>query len=239
MQVKHTAAYRALQRSERLRAVKHRLLPARTTNRRIPRALGVGGLLDELERQQVNYVVLRWFDDLPRVEAGRDLDILVSDDDAEVLDGLLTRNPYRGTRTTVDLYSVTGRGDHAYKATACFPPRLAAGILDRSVRHPSGARVPSAEDHFHSLAFHAVYHKGYRSGLPVSSTEGLAFREASHDYGATLAKLAAAIGVAVVPTLRDLDDHLSDAGWRPPVDTLEKWAVSNKWLGRLLDELRA
>mgnify|MGYP006211368535 CR=1 FL=1 len=100
--------------------------------------------------------------------------MLVHDEDVDKVRGLLRPRPLSakilGRRDLIrcDVYSVSGLRGSSYQGISYYPPHLAEGILERAVRHRSGAMVPSGRDHFYSLAFHALYHKGLRSGLPVS-----------------------------------------------------------------------
>src|SRR5207253_10286700 len=62
---------------------------ASTARRYVPHALGVGGLIARLQAQKVSYAVLRWFESLPALPAGEDLDLLVDDAALEAVHGLL------------------------------------------------------------------------------------------------------------------------------------------------------
>jgi hypothetical protein len=186
-------------------------------------------LLDRLEEENVRYVVLRWFDDLPEIEPGEDLDLLVADEDLEVVHGVLDASP--GT-FPVDLYTVSGLPGTDFRSVAYYPPPLATGLLARSERHRSGYRVPSPRDHFLSLAYHALYHKGGGSGLPSTLTDRRPSAAPEHDYRAHLEGLKAEAGFDGPLTMEALDDHLQDAGWRPPRDTLARLAPGNPWIRR-------
>lgn len=209
----------------------------RPRERVVSRSLGVPGLFRALENQGVDYVVLRWFESLPDVAPGQDIDLLVSDDGAHVVDGLLKRTRSR-RGIPCDVYSVTGLPSFDLRGAAYFPPTLASEILARAVQHPqSGARVPCAEDHFRSLAYHAIYKKGYKSGLPVSATEGPRDSARVHDYATALAELASRLDVNVAITMEDLDHYLGQVGWRPSFDHLGKWRKSNAFCAQLHDRL--
>jgi hypothetical protein len=205
-------------------------------SRRIPTRIGVDGFLEELERLNYSYVVLRWFDELPHVDAEGDLDLLVADEHAEGVDNLLTRSPRKGS-VKCDVYSVTGLPGFEHRRHAYYPPHIAEEILARAVRHPSGAYVPSAEDHFYSLAFHALYHKGYGAGLPVSDAEAPRGVSDRHDYRTELRSLADALGLPISIDMASLDAALDVRGWRPPPDTLMKWAAHNLWCRDLVDKI--
>ena len=153
-----------------------------------------------------------------------------------MLDRLLSRDP-RVEGIPCDVYDVSGRNDFAWNGTAYYPPRLSAMILSRSVMEQSGALVPCVEDHFRSLAFHAVYHKGHSSGLAVRVGAKPRIAHPDHDYAGTLQDLAYGLNVAVEISLSGLDLHLASVGWRPALDNLAKWSRRNSWLEELLADL--
>jgi hypothetical protein len=135
------------------------------------------------------------------------------------------------------VYSVTGLPGSDYHGIPYLSPAMARRVLERSVLLRGRYRVPCPEDHFASLAYHAIYHKGERSGLPETEQSGApAGVSAEHDYAAILADLAERISLSVPITLTGLDAHLAATGLRPPLDTLEKLGESNAWLRRRVDE---
>jgi len=187
--------------------------------------LGVAGLIDRLQNAGLDYVALRWFEGLPELEPGEDLDLLVSDQDLAKAQAFLAEEP--GT-IPVDLYSESGLRGADYQDMAYYPPALARATLDGAVTHTSGCRVPAPRDHLHSLAYHAVYHKGLRSGLPSVVVER--YQTPEHDYSAALQDLANKLGVSLPDTLEGLDDYLAREGWQPPRDTLRRLSGSNPWI---------
>jgi hypothetical protein len=214
------------------RHVKHRLIGG-GGRPRIPGGLSIAAFLDQLERCGCNYVVLRWFEGLPDVEEGEDIDILVYDADVEKVVSLLVTSSDRAL-IACDVRSVHGLPGTSCRGTACYPPGLAERVLARAVRHQSGARVPCAEDHFYSLAFHALYHKGYKSGLPLSDSEGARQERPEHPYTEVLAALARSVGIRVAITMQDLHREFGARGWQPPVDSLVKWSRRNDYCAELM-----
>ncbi|KAE8764887.1 hypothetical protein GB883_06680 [Georgenia thermotolerans] len=197
------------------------------TRRYLSEVMGVEGLVRRLDEVGARYAVLRWFESLPALAPGEDLDVLVADEHLATVGAVLAEEP--GT-IPVDLYSETGLEGSDYQGMAYYPPALAAGLLARAVRHASGCLVPAPADHLHSLAYHAVYHKGARSGLPSSVVATLPDPE--HDYAAVLVSLARERGVALEVSLEGVDAYLAAAGWRPPPDTLRRMAETNEWIAR-------
>jgi len=190
---------------------------------------GVPGLAQRLADAGLEYAVLRWFDDLPVIEPGEDLDILVSDGDVEAFRRVVESEP--GTQP-IDLYSVSGLEGSDFRGAAYYVPELARRILANAVVHESGVMVPAVDDHLHSLAYHAVYHKGASSGLAATLVETDPAPE--HDYRKALDDIAATSGHTFPGTMEAIDDYLEAVGWRPPVDALRRLSVENDWLRRRL-----
>lgn len=187
--------------------------------------VGVEGLIQRLSDDGLRYAVLRWFEELPAIGPGEDLDVLVADSDLQRMRDILAEEP--GT-IPVDIYSETGLVGTDFHDMAYYPPTLAARILDRAVMHGSGCRVPHPEDHLFSLAYHAAYHKGAESGLFSELVPSIP--EPDHDYGVALKSIAAPLGRSFPAGLEEIDEALSEAGWRPPLDTLRRLAESNTWI---------
>jgi hypothetical protein len=189
---------------------------------------------EELNTLAIRYVILRWFEDLPEIGAGEDLDVLVLEDDASKIAALLSKSERREA-IPLDVYSTQGRFHSGHAGIAYYPPARAEQIINRSELHPSGARVPNLEDYFHSLAFHALYHKGYAAAIPIDeqSPSGMT---GEHDYATVLAKLAHRLDLTVPITMTGLDRYLADVGWRPPLDTIAKWSLNNEWCRQMYQE---
>ena len=207
----------------------------RSSRRFLPRGTSPANFFEALNAIGCRYVVLRWFNALPHLDPGEDIDILVHDEDVDKVRALLTPRPIlarlSGRRNLVrcDVYSVSGLVGSAYKGVAYYPPHLAQGILERAEHHPSGAMVPSARDHFYSLAFHALYQKGVRSGLPVANPAISSNSNPEHDYCQTLQQLADQLAIPVRIEMNALDDELARAGWRPPIDFIERVLPDDAW----------
>ncbi len=201
--------------------------------RYIPHALGIERFLRRLNRQRVRYVVLRWFESLPVLPPGEDLDVLIDDADLAAVSAMLDEGP--GLQP-IDLYSVTGLPGVDYRGMPYFPPYVAQQLLDRSYPRHDLCWVPSPEDRFLSLAYHALYHKGAKSGLRSCPDASDANDRPEHDYDAELRKMARRLSIDTPITLADLDEYLDRRGWRPPHDMLVRLSRHNPWIRSLLKQ---
>jgi len=203
-------------------------------NRYIPPALGITGFFQALHDAGTPHVVLRWFEDLPRVGRGHDVDILVSDEGMAQVDALLSTWP-RGQK--IDVFSVTGahggsfRPDLLSGGVPGFPPAIGAAIL--ATRRPGNGpwSVPAPREHLLGLAYHAVYLKGHHSGL-APDAETPPRQDGSRDYATVLRSLAPGAGIALPAeiTLDSLDRFLAEHGWQPGPAHLEALKPFNRWL---------
>ena len=189
--------------------------------------LGPAARFEAMARRRVRYVVLRWFDRLPELEPGGDVDMLIKDDDLAALHEILGG---RAGTIPLDVYTVNGSHGHAWRGASYYPPLLARRMLDDAVENEHGVRVPSLEHRFFNLAFHAVYHKGPRSGLPTSTPGVEPVPRPKHDFAAGLREMGDAVGHRPELTMEGIDEFLDEHGWRPPRDTLRKWNRVNAWI---------
>jgi hypothetical protein len=197
--------------------------------RYVPHRLGVKGFLEQLRDQQRKHVVLRWFESLPTLAPGEDLDVLIDDAELTEVQRCLDSGP--GLQP-IDLYTHTGLPGTDFRSLPYYPPAIARKLLDEAHEHHRLCRVPSPEHHFLSLAYHALYHKGESSGLPTSKAadgDGAGAR-CDHDYTAILRRLGEEAGYRGPITLESLDAYLADRGWRPSHDMMARLARHNRWL---------
>jgi hypothetical protein len=203
----------------------------------IPHALGLRGMFRCFDERGVRYAVLRWFERLPEIEPTEDVDMLVADDSlADVLD---TLHAMPGIQPC-DVYSESGLARSAYCGTPYYPPQVAKQILDGAVRHNGLCSVPNPRDYFHSLAYHAVYHKGPKSNLSRGNLELVDRVKSEHDFAGILANMAKRLGIEAEISLEGLHAYLQESGWGPSPEILARLAragKSNKWLKLLAERL--
>jgi hypothetical protein len=199
----------------------------RRARRYIPPEIGLERFFAELGDRGIRYVALRWFDELPEIKPGGDVDLLIDDRDVDSISDLFT-GEMRGT--ACDLFSVSGLRGTSYRGIPYLPPDKAAQVLARAVLFRDLIKVPSPEDYFLSLAYHAVYQKGPRSGLPTSVPGLRPEAQPRHDYAGDLGRLAAAVAIDVPIRMEELDEYLAARGWRPPPEMRAALAGRNPWV---------
>jgi hypothetical protein len=208
-------------------------------NRRyIPPELGVEGFFDALNGEGINYAVLRWFDHLPLVEPGEDIDILFDDDAMARLDRYFIKHRKKGA-IPCDIYSAGGLPGSAFQGLPYFEQRLAEEILANTVMIKGKFKAPDPERHFRSLAYHAVYHKAHSSGLPLNTGEPPLKQVKDHDYAAVLQELAGQLGLEAEISLNGLHACLAKLNWAPGVDTIRKLSITRPVLKLFLKQSHA
>lgn len=134
----------------------------------------------------------------------------------------------------IDLYSASGLPGADYRGLPYFPPYVAEALLDQAVEHRGLCRVPSPLDHFRSMAYHALYHKGFGAGLPSRRRRWPQWSRPEHNYTEILGQMGASLGLSVGINMEELDLWLDSQSWRPPHDMLVRLAKKNRWLAAQL-----
>ena len=183
----------------------------------LPSEVPVIDFLRDLTERGIAQVYLRWPDLVRAMARTDDVDLLLADADAGAVRDLL--NERIGDRP-VDLHTVSGTVPGVSDGLAYFPPRIAQAILDRRVVNCDGIAVPSSHDYLLSLAYHAVFHKGLKSGLGESEAA-----LAGNKYYDELDRLRRELGLDVELSLPGLLALLEDNGWQPHFDVKSKLAA--------------
>ena len=92
----------------------------------IPHHLGLKGLFAKFHEQNVDYLVLRWFEELPEREPNGDIDLLVADEDQQRVLAILNSGP---AVRPCDLYTPTNLPETSYQAVSYYPPEVARRML--------------------------------------------------------------------------------------------------------------
>jgi hypothetical protein len=199
----------------------------RRARRYIPPEMELEPFFITLRDRGIRYVLLRWADDFPHVKPDGDIDLLIHDDDVDLISDLFVSD-VRGV--ACDLFSVSGLVGTSYRGIPYLPPEKAGGVLARAGTFRDLILIPSPEDQFFSLAYHAVYQKGLRSGLPTSEPGLQPDPEPRHDYAGDLARRAADLRISVPITMESVDEYLAGHGWRPSQQMLASLAQRNPWV---------
>jgi hypothetical protein len=211
----------------------NRLLPCpQMVQRYINPALDIEHFFSILNKRGVRYTILRWFEDMPRLKKGDDVDMLVHDDDLSKIKDLFVVLP---TGISCDIYSVSALSGASYrKGVPLYPSHLAREILETSIMYKGIYRVPDTKHYFFSLAYHAVYHKAEMSGLPYAKGHPLALFPGQRSYMEKLLALGDASGIKVSPDLQSLHALLRECGWSPRIDVCRGLAKDSSCLTALL-----
>lgn len=197
----------------------------------LPKSIGVEAFLSWLKNEQIDYVVPRFFEQLPNLHRdGGDLDLLVAD---EHVDKVIDKIKGYEDALTDRLSESIPIGMHSISSSAgipYYPPQLAIGVLERSTDGPAGSRVPTPIDELHMLIYHALYHsKSYSTGIP-SAHNGKMENPPENDYFGIIQEKAKRLCLNVGKTMEELDQYMAHAGWQPKRDTLQKISERNAWV---------
>ncbi|WPP52907.1 hypothetical protein [Catalinimonas niigatensis] len=207
--------YNRLAKSYRL--IKSSIKPYKSARVYVKKGIDRMEFFDILNKRHIEYVLLRWWDNLPEIPAGEDMDILINDEHRDLIDDLLTYHD-NGTGLKCDIYTVAGSRHGSHKSIPYFQSNLAQTLIKTRVLY-RGAYVPSPMPYFASLAYHAVFHKGYGSGLPGFDKT---VTDAEHDYTTILTDQANSLGLEVKVNARGLYHWLKKQKYAPADDTLSK-----------------
>lgn len=202
--------------------------------------LKIGRVADffrELDRLKIEYVVLRWFEEVPLTPEDektttKDIDILFRDSDLKKVMRIGARFP---GNVLAEFYSVSGKRGTSARGYPYYPPALAEQIITHREQYRNHFYIPSPREHFQSLCYHLVYHKGYDSGLPINSSEPLR-ATSSRDYQSLLSEFSGEIDLKLEQTitLESLYRHLVATHWTMPYDLKLRWRFCQKeWLEHL------
>lgn len=174
--------------------------------------------LEILNERKVEYVLLRWWEDLPMYPEGEDINILVRDEHRELINDLVTGVDKNGIKC--DLYTVTGAKNGSRMNIPVFSQNLTRDLMNTRTFY-NGAYVPSEIPFFASVAYHAIFHKGHNSGIPGFNVEPTKY---VYDYTEFLKSLAYNLKIKVDISVKGLYQWLKGKGYAPAADTLAKLA---------------
>ena len=184
-----------------------------------------------LNERKINYVLLRWWENLPLFPEGEDVNILVRDEQRHYLNDLVSPYDERGIKC--DIYTVNGSGSGSRHGIPVFPYHLSNALLKDRLFY-NGAYIPSPLLAFASMAYHAVLHKGYNSGIPgfKKKPDKLVF-----NYSRALKERAQDLQISLEITVTGIFEWLKSNGFAPADDTLAKLVKNRPELSMLKKRL--
>lgn len=195
-----------------LRGVSNRRSSAR---RYLKKGVSLDSFFEILKLRDCNYVILRWWEGLPVVATGEDIDILIADEDRDKINDLLTVDR---EGQPLDLYTITGSRGGAFHDTTYFSSMLSNSILKTRILYKNKYYVPDDAHYFFSMAYHAIFHKGQNSLLPGFQQGAELTPE--HDYTATLENLSHKMGGGININVSSLINILDERDFLPTPDAL-------------------
>lgn len=197
--------------------------------------------MQRLAQQNVPYVVLRWYDEVPQVlnrQLADDIDILVQHG---CLPGIAAAMPLfnfgrKASKVKFDIYSDSGRSGLSYRNMPYYPPVRARHLLDTRVLDNRGWYRIAPADYLPALVYHLTYHKRQASGLRLQPGDSDASRQpAKKDYRQRLLAEAARehVPLPALDSLVEAHHWLHQQGWAMPFDLIRRWPDQDDWLAHL------
>lgn len=192
----------------------------------------------EMNAENIPYCVLRWADDVPfsgdRDDAySHDVDHLIGRHTISDICRLASKRP---GPAKCDFYSLNGERGSAYAAMPYLTPALAAKILQHRTQENHPFYVPNIRDSFFSFAYHLVYHKGTKSGVPTGIDGIKSNPSPARDYLEELFRLAKLADIPLNNDVSLLSIHelLRKHRWNMPLDLMVRWPRKHAILRALM-----
>ena len=215
--------------------LKKRRKTRRLTRHYLTPLVGLDEFFRELNRKKISYSILRWFEDLPKLDENEDVDLLVEDNDLTKVYSIIDKRP---GLIPFDIYSKSGIPGSDFKHLPYYVYSLAEKALNDAVLLKNTFRVPTWENYFYLLAYHAVFHKGENSGIPSKKYQMNLTDKPDHDYLDYLKKISTKANIDIDEfTLEGLHSYLETKGYIPPLDTQYKLSLYNQYLKSYLEDV--
>ena len=126
--------------------------PLRTQRVFLKEEISVLEFFKILNQRKAEYVLLRWWENLPSFPVNEDINLLVRDEHRALVDDLVDRVDNGGVKC--DIYTETGaKNGHRFNIPV-FSQNLSNDLLEERIFHQA-AYVPSPVAYFASVAYHA------------------------------------------------------------------------------------
>jgi len=214
--------------------IKSKLAPMAMARHHLSPLVNLNDFFNQLNEENVSYCILRWFEDLPKIEVDEDIDMLVEDNDLSKVYSIIDRQP---GIIPFDIYSKSGITGSDYQSLPYYVYSLAMETLNNAILYKNTFKVPTWENYFYLLAYHAVFHKGENSGLISERYKLNINNNPDHNYLNHLKRILAETDLNIKDfTLEGLHNFLDETGYAPPLDTQYKLSLQNQYLKAHLEE---
>jgi hypothetical protein len=176
------------------------------------------------------YVVLRW----PTHPGKGDLDLLVDNKNLERISKVLILGTRWKNKNKIRVelkpkFAISGHIPDFHEA-------VVNKILEKPKIGPFCAKVPRDNILLLTLIYHAVYHRGEKSGIPPKSSMNLSSKTSDHNYAEVIFYLCQNQNIDLEFNLEGMDQFLKKNKWQPPVDYRIKCAQWNEWLTQSINQ---
>lgn len=202
------------------------------TRQYIPRSMSVDDFFKLLNREQIKYIILRWFDKFPKVRRGEAINLLVHDDDLVKINKHLSHQ-CKNNSIECNTYSISGITGSNYNGLPYYPRHCAQEMLSERILLNNKYFVPNPRHYLLSMAYHVVYHKAENSGLPRGIRDEDSELVHNNKYTRALRTLINKCGVNVKLSWVDLQKFLNKNNWTPELSVLKRLSEKSEWLKNL------
>ncbi len=206
----------------------------RTTRCYLSPNINIEEFFDKLNRKKIKYSILRWFEELNNFDLHEDIDLIVDDHDLNEVHSIIFDQP---GIIPFDIYSQSGLPGSDFRSLPYYSSALAEKAINEAVLFNGKYKVPTWENYFYLLSYHAVFHKGENSGLSSKKYKLSPHTTSDHDYLSHLKYILAKTKLEITEfTLEGLHLFLEEKGFAPPIDTQYKLSLQNEYLKECLKD---
>ena len=205
----------------------------------IPIYTSVEDFFKKLKEKQINYVVLRDFENLPNHYPHSEISFLVADYDYNKFLRLITRKPSRSL-IPIDI-NIVYSSNKDIIGIPLYQQKLGLDLLNSSYFNERGIKIPKYDLYFWSYLYHTLITKGLKSKIQstVLKTTTVLEKDGQNKYLSKLKQLSTCIEtvpeITSITTLESLFSILEKSPYLPNLDTLFKLSHDkNIWLQSFL-----
>lgn len=189
---------------------------------------------EKLNNEKIRYSILRWFEEINNSDLHEDIDLIVADNDMEKVHSIILEQP---GIIPFDIYSKSGLPGSDFKSLPYYSSSLAEKAINETILFNDILKVPTWENYFYLLSYHAVFHKGENSGLHSNKYQFTLKIKPDHNYLLHLKNIISKTNLEIDDfSLEGLHFFLEQIGFAPPIDTQYKLSLQNDYLKSYLKD---